>query len=99
MSVVEYAAKFDELTRLAPTIVPTDGARKTRFIHGLRPEVAKQIDNDREGPESNADAVQRALRYDGWDRPEYKNVETQTARQGEEKKRKGNNGQRGPILF
>ena len=80
MSVAEYVVKFDELAWFAPTIVSIDDARKMKFMHGLRREVAKQIDSGREGPESYADAVQRALRNDGWDRPEYKNVETQTAR-------------------
>ena len=51
ISVVEYVAKF------APTIVPTDDARKLKFMHGLRLEVAKQIDSGREGPESYADVV------------------------------------------
>ena len=50
-------AKFDELARFAPTIVPTDDARKMKFMHGLRPKVAKQIDNGKEGPESYTDAV------------------------------------------
>ena len=65
MSVVEYVAKFNELARFAPTIVPTDDARKMKFMHGLRPKVAKQINSDRERPESYADAIQRAQRYDG----------------------------------
>ena len=68
MSVAEYTAKFDELLRFAPTIVPTDDARKMKYMHGLRTEIVKQVDNGKEGPESYADAVQRALRNDGWDR-------------------------------
>ena len=41
MSVAEYVAKFDELARFVPTIIPTDEARKMKFMHGLRPEVVK----------------------------------------------------------
>ena len=91
-------AKFDELARFAPTIVPTDDARKIKFMHGLCPEVAKQIDNSRQGLGSYADAVQRALRYDGWDRLEDKSVETR-ARQGKGKERKGNYGKGGQSSF
>ena len=61
MSVAEYTAKFDELARFAPTIVPTDDARKMKYMLGLRTEIVKQVDSGREGPESYADAVQRAL--------------------------------------
>ena len=59
MSVAEYTAKFDELARFAPMIVPTDEARKAKYMYGLRTEFMKQIDNGKEGPESYADAVQR----------------------------------------
>ena len=48
MSVAEYVAMFDELTQFAQTIVPTDDARKMKFIQGLRPKMTKQIDSDRE---------------------------------------------------
>ena len=64
MSVVEYVAKFDELARFAPTMVPTDEARKLKFMHGLRPDIANWIDSGKEEPESYTDAVQRALRKD-----------------------------------
>ena len=60
MSVAEYTAKFDELACFAPTIVPTDDARKMKYMHGLRTEIVKQVDSDKKGPESYADAVQRA---------------------------------------
>ena len=86
--VAEYVVKFDELARFAPTIVRTDNARKMKFMHEIYLEIAKHIDSDREGPESCADAVQIALRYGRWDRPEDKSVETRTARQGEGKERK-----------
>ena len=72
MTVTEYVTKFTELARFAPTIVPTDDARKRKFMLGLRVEVAKQIDGVSHGPRSYADAVQRALRNESWDRIEPK---------------------------
>ena len=36
MSMAKYTAKFDELARFAPTIVPTDDARKMKYMHGPR---------------------------------------------------------------
>ena len=50
--------------------MPTDDARKRKFMLGLRVEIAKQIDSGSHGPESYADAVQRALRNESWDRGE-----------------------------
>ena len=72
MTVTEYVTKFTELARFAPTIVPIDDARKRKFMLGLRVEVAKQIDGGSHGPRSYADAVQRALRNESWDRIEPK---------------------------
>ena len=72
MTVTEYVTKFTELTRFAPTIVPTDDARKRKFMLGLRVEVAKQIDGGSHGPRSYANAFQRALRNESWDRIEPK---------------------------
>ena len=41
MTVTEYVAKFNELAHFALSIVPTDEARKRKFILGLRMDVAK----------------------------------------------------------
>ena len=41
MSVTEYVAKFSELARFAPSMVPTDDSRKKRFMWGLRKDVVK----------------------------------------------------------
>ena len=60
--VAEYVTKFEELARFAPTIVPTDEARKTKFMHGLRVDIVKQVDSGATGPQSYSEAVQRALR-------------------------------------
>ena len=70
MTVTEYVAKFNELARFAPFIVPTDEARKRKFMLGLKVDVAKQIDSGSHGPETYVDAVQQALRNESWDRGE-----------------------------
>ena len=70
MTVTEYVAKFNELARFAPFIVSTDEARKKNFMLGLKVDVAKQIDSGSHGPETYANAVQRALRNESWDRGE-----------------------------
>ena len=41
MSVVKYAAKFDELSRYGYALVDTDVRRNERFIRGLRPELGR----------------------------------------------------------
>ena len=41
MTVTKYVAKFNELARFAPFIVPTDKARKRKFMLGLKIDVAK----------------------------------------------------------
>ena len=70
LTVTEYVAKFTELARFAPTIVPTDDAHKRKFMLRLRVEIAKEIDSGSHGSELYADAVQRALRKESWDRGE-----------------------------
>ena len=66
ITVAEYTAKFDELARYAPTLVTTDDARKMKYMHGLSVEIVTQVDSGEIGPRTYADAVQRALRIDGW---------------------------------
>ena len=41
MTVTEYVAKFNELACFALFFVPTDEARKRKFMLGLRVDVAK----------------------------------------------------------
>ena len=41
MTVIEYVVKFNELARFSPSIVSIDKARKKKFMHGLRVDVAK----------------------------------------------------------
>ena len=57
MTVTEYVAKFNELARFSLFIVPTDEARKKKFMLGLKVDVAKQIDSGSHGPESLAYVV------------------------------------------
>ena len=66
LSVSEYTAKFDTLARFAPSLVPTDQARKMKYMHGLNVEIVSQVDSGDTGPRTYANAVQRALRIAGW---------------------------------
>ena len=66
MSVLEYTTKFDALARFAPSLVPTDQARKMKYMHGLNVDIVSQVDSGDTGPRTYANAVQRALRIAGW---------------------------------
>ena len=66
MTVAKYTAKLDELVRYALTMVATDDARKMKYIHGLSVEIVTQVDSGELGLRTYVDAVQRALRIDGW---------------------------------
>ena len=77
LSVAEYTARFDELARFAPSMVPTDDARRMKYMHGLSIDIVKQVDSGETGPRSYADAVQQALRIDRWDE---KTEKSQTAK-------------------
>ena len=57
LSVAEYTARFDELARFAPSMVPTDDARRMKYMHGLSIDIVKQVDSGESGPRSYADAV------------------------------------------
>ena len=70
MTVPEYTAKFKELARFFAFITPTDKVRKNKYMLGLRIDIVRQIDSGKEGPESYADAVQRALRFESWNKRE-----------------------------
>ena len=102
LSVAEYTAKFDELAKYAPNVIPNDAARKTRYMFGLRKEVAKQVDSGETGPDTYSSAVKRALRIDGWDdhhpnvserNPNISSTTTQVVNPGkEEEGRSGKDG-------
>ena len=42
-TVAEYVDKFDELAKFTFDLVPTDVARKDRFVRGLNPGVAHRV--------------------------------------------------------
>ena len=64
MTVLECTTKFKELARFSALIALTDEARKNKYMLRLRIDIARQIDSGKEGPESYADVVQRALRFE-----------------------------------
>jgi len=66
MSVAEYTAKFDSLAWFASSLVPTDQARKMKYMHGLNVNVVNHVDSGDVGPRTYANAVQRALHVAGW---------------------------------
>ena len=43
MTVTEYALKFDRLAKFALDLVPTDAARRDRFIQGLNVMIARDV--------------------------------------------------------
>ena len=47
-------------------MVATDDARKMKYMHALSVEIVTQVDSGEVRPRTYADAVQRALRIDGW---------------------------------
>ena len=49
MTTAEYAAKFEELSQFAPKMIASNDARTMKFMHGLRLEVAKQVDSGEMG--------------------------------------------------
>ena len=70
MTVPEYTTKFEELAKFSASIAPTDEARNNKYMLGLRTDIARQIDSGEEGPKSYADTVQRALRFEIWNKRE-----------------------------
>ena len=74
ITVPEYTAKFEEQARFSASIAPTDEAWKNKYMLGLRIDIARQIVSGKEGSESYADAVQRALRFEIWNKREEGSV-------------------------
>nr|XP_017217284.1 PREDICTED: uncharacterized protein LOC108194857 [Daucus carota subsp. sativus] len=62
LSVAEYARKFDRLAKFAPDLVVTEASRVNRFLEGLQPELARDVDMGRTGPLTYSQAVEKALR-------------------------------------
>ena len=40
--MAEYTAKFDELARFEPSMVPSDDAGRMRFMHGLTIDIVNK---------------------------------------------------------
>ena len=64
MSVAEYAMKFEELARFSPFMVPTEEARKAKFMHGRKTEIIKYVDSGIVGPLPYAEVVQWAIKVE-----------------------------------
>ena len=43
LTVSEYAIKFDRLAKFAPDLVPSDAARRDRFVRGLNVMIARDV--------------------------------------------------------
>ena len=62
MTVTEYAQMFDRLARFAPELVPTDRARRDKFIRGLNSMIARDVSITLSLTETTyAQVVERAL--------------------------------------
>ncbi|XP_060959315.1 uncharacterized protein LOC133030550 [Cannabis sativa] len=61
LTVTEYAQKFDRLIKFAPDLVPTDRVRAHRFVEGLKPMVARDVEIVSRGQFSFAQVVEMAL--------------------------------------
>lgn len=61
--------RFDQLARFAPDMVATESQKVWRFMKGLRGDLVKFVDTGKEGPETYADAIERAIRIEAWDGP------------------------------
>ncbi|XP_062102995.1 uncharacterized protein LOC133813988 [Humulus lupulus] len=62
LSVAEYARTFDQLAKFAPDLINIETSRVNRFLEGLQPELARDVDMGRTGPLSYAQAMEKALR-------------------------------------
>ena len=62
LTVVEYAQTFEGLDRFAPDMIPTDRARREKFIKGMDIMVARDVRVTMSKAEiTYAQAVERAL--------------------------------------
>ena len=43
LSITEYTLKFDRLAKFSMELVPTDGTRRERFLHGLQPRLTRDV--------------------------------------------------------
>ena len=61
LSVTEYALIFDRLAKFAPELVPTDAARRDRFIRGLNVMIARDVSITMTPESTYAQVVDKAL--------------------------------------
>ncbi|XP_062076389.1 uncharacterized protein LOC133831715 isoform X1 [Humulus lupulus] len=61
LSVTEYAQKFDRLAKFAKDLVPTDKVRADRFVRGLKPMIARDVEIVSRGAFTYAEVVEMAL--------------------------------------
>ena len=60
--MLEYVRQFDQLSRYVPDMIQTETSKVWRFRNELRPSLARLMNTERNGPESYADAIGRAIR-------------------------------------
>ncbi|XP_062080721.1 uncharacterized protein LOC133785510 [Humulus lupulus] len=61
LSVIEYAQKFDQLAKFAKDHVPIDKVRAERFVRGLKPMIARDVEIISRGVFTYAEVVEMAL--------------------------------------
>ena len=61
-AVKEYSMKFNSLARFAPGIVSTPALRRDKFVHRLKPEIARDIMMSSDPPRTYSEAVRRTMR-------------------------------------
>lgn len=61
-TVKEYSVKFNSLARFAPGIVSTPALRRDKFVHGLKPEIARDIMTSSDPPRTYSEALRRAMK-------------------------------------
>ncbi|XP_031286362.1 uncharacterized protein LOC116145055 [Pistacia vera] len=61
-SVKEYSIRFNSLARFAPGIMSTPKLRRDKFVHGLNPEIARDVMVGAQPPQTYSEALERALR-------------------------------------
>ncbi|KAL5538563.1 hypothetical protein UlMin_044881 [Ulmus minor] len=62
LSVVEAVAKFEELARFCPILIPDEKERIRRMILMFRPEIARFIEAGNGAPNTVGETIERALR-------------------------------------
>ncbi|XP_062103472.1 uncharacterized protein LOC133814542 [Humulus lupulus] len=61
LSVIDYAQKFDRLAKFAPNLVTTDRVWADRFVRGLKPMIAQDVEIVSRGAFTYAQVIEMAL--------------------------------------